>query len=55
MLLAQFEINSTRDAWRNFAKLDPSHAALVQFWQIFQTSLVLLTPNFMHARIFHAY
>jgi hypothetical protein len=42
MLLVQLEINSTRD-WK-FAKLD-SPRRLVQFWQNFQTSLVLLIPN----------
>ena len=36
-------INSTRDVWK-FAKLD-SPRWLVQFWQNFQTSLVLLIPN----------
>jgi hypothetical protein len=39
----QFGINSTRDVWK-FAKLD-SPLRLVQFWQNFQTSLVLLIPN----------
>jgi hypothetical protein len=43
MLLVQLGINSTRDAWK-FAKLD-SPRRLVQFWQNFQTSLVLLIPN----------
>jgi hypothetical protein len=43
MLLVQLEINSTRDVWI-FAKLD-SPRRLVQFWQNFQTSLVLLIPN----------
>jgi hypothetical protein len=40
MLLVQLGINSTRDV----AKLD-SPRRLVQFWQNFQTSLVLLIPN----------
>ena len=43
MLLVQLGINSTRDIWK-FAKLD-SPRRLVQFWQNFQTSLVLLIPN----------
>jgi hypothetical protein len=43
MLLVQLGINSTRDVWK-FAKLDPPRR-LVQFWQNFQTSLVLLIPN----------
>jgi hypothetical protein len=43
MLLVQLGINSTRDVWK-FAKLD-SLRRLVQFWQNFQTSLVLLIPN----------
>ena len=43
MLLVQLGINSTRDVWK-FAKLD-SPRRLVQFWQNFQTSLVLLIPN----------
>jgi hypothetical protein len=43
MLLVQLGINSTRDVWK-FAKLD-SPQRLVQFWQNFQTSLVLLIPN----------
>jgi hypothetical protein len=43
MLLVQLGINSTRDVWK-FAKLD-SPRRLVQFWQDFQTSLVLLIPN----------
>jgi hypothetical protein len=43
MLLVQLWINSTRDVWK-FAKLD-SPRRLVQFWQNFQTSLVLLIPN----------
>ena len=40
MLLVQLGINSTRDVWK-FAKLDSPR----QFWQNFQTSLVLLIPN----------
>jgi hypothetical protein len=43
MLLVQLGINITRDVWK-FAKLD-SRRRLVQFWQNFQTSLVLLIPN----------
>jgi hypothetical protein len=43
MLLVQLGINSTSDVWK-FAKLD-SPRRLVQFWQNFQTSLVLLIPN----------
>jgi hypothetical protein len=43
MLLVQLGINFTRDVWK-FAKLD-SPRRLVQFWQNFQTSLVLLIPN----------
>ena len=43
MLLVQLGINSTRNVWK-FAKLD-SPRRLVQFWQNFQTSLVLLIPN----------
>ena len=43
MLLVQLGINSTRDVWK-FAKLD-SPRRLIQFWQNFQTSLVLLIPN----------
>ena len=43
MLLVQLGINSTRDVWK-FSKLD-SPRRLVQFWQNFQTSLVLLIPN----------
>jgi hypothetical protein len=43
MLLAQLGINSARDVWK-FGKLD-SPQRLVQFWQNFQTSLVLLIPN----------
>ena len=43
MLLVQLGINSTRDVCK-FAKLD-SPWRLVQFWQNFQTSLVLLIPN----------
>ena len=34
----------------NFAKLD-SPRRLVQFWQNFQTSLVLLIPNCTHYRM----
>jgi hypothetical protein len=43
MLLVQLGINSTRDVWK-FVKLD-SPRRLIQFWQNFQTSLVLLIPN----------
>jgi hypothetical protein len=43
MLLVQLGINRTRDVWK-FAKLN-SPRRLVQFWQHFQTSLVLLIPN----------
>jgi hypothetical protein len=43
MLLVQLGINSTRDVWK-FAELD-SPRWLVQFWQDFQTSFVLLIPN----------
>jgi hypothetical protein len=43
MLLVQLWINSTRDVWK-IAKL-ASPRRLVQFWQNFQTSLVLLIPN----------
>ena len=43
MLLVQLGINSTSDVWK-FAKLD-SPQRLVQFWENFQTSLVLLIPN----------
>jgi hypothetical protein len=43
MLLVQLGINSTRDVWK-FSKWD-SPRRLVQFWQNFQTSLVLLIPN----------
>jgi hypothetical protein len=43
MLLVQLGINSTRDVWK-FAKLN-SPRRLVQFWQNFETSLVLLIPN----------
>jgi hypothetical protein len=43
MLLVQLWINNTRDVWK-FAKLD-SPRRLVQFWQNFETSLVLLIPN----------
>ena len=42
-MLVQLGINSTRDVWK-FSKLD-SPRRLVQFWQNFQTSLVLLIPN----------
>jgi hypothetical protein len=44
MLLVQLGINSTCDVWK-FAKLAPPPRQLVQFWQNFQTSLVLLIPN----------
>ena len=43
MALVQLGINSTRDVWK-FTKLD-SPRRLVQFWQNFQTSRVLLIPN----------
>jgi hypothetical protein len=43
MLLVQLWIDSTRDVWK-FAKLD-SPRRLVQFWQNFKTSFVLLIPN----------
>jgi hypothetical protein len=43
MLLVQLGINSTSDVWK-FAKLD-SPRRLVQFWQNFQTSLVILILN----------
>jgi hypothetical protein len=43
MLFVQLWINSTRDVWK-FSKLD-SPRRLVQFWQNFETSLVLLIPN----------
>jgi hypothetical protein len=49
MLLVQLGINSTRDVWK-FAKFD-SPWRLVQFWQNFQTSLVLLIPNCTRLRI----
>ena len=46
MLLVQSGINSTRDVCK-FAKLGQIGLVrrLVQFWQDFQTSLVLLIPN----------
>ena len=43
MLLVQLRINSTGDVWK-FSKFY-SPRRLVQFWQNFQTSLVLLIPN----------
>ena len=43
MLLVQLGINSFRAVWK-FANLDSS-CRLFQFWQNFQTSLVLLIPN----------
>jgi hypothetical protein len=43
MLLVKLGMNSTRDVWK-FSKLD-SPQRLVQFWQNFQTSRVLLIPN----------
>ena len=46
MLFVQFGIKSTRDAWK-FCQID-SPRRLVQFWKNFQTSLVLLVPNFTH-------
>jgi hypothetical protein len=49
MLLVQIGINSTRDVWK-CAKLD-SPRRLVQFWQNFQTSLVLLIPNCTRHRL----
>jgi hypothetical protein len=49
MLLVQLGINSTRDVWI-FAKLD-SPRRLVQFWQNFQTSLVLLILNYTRHRM----
>jgi hypothetical protein len=48
MLLVQLG-NSTRDVWK-FAKLD-SLRRLVQFWQNFQTSLVLLISNCIRHRM----
>jgi hypothetical protein len=59
MLLVQLGINRTRDV-RKFAKLD-SPRRLVQFWQNFQTSLILLIPNctrhrmitYIHTYIFY--
>jgi hypothetical protein len=49
MLLVQLGINSSRDVWK-FGKLD-SPWRLVQFWQNFKTSLVLLIPNCTRYRI----
>ena len=49
MLFVQFWINSTV-MFGNFAKFD-SPRPLVQFWQTFQTSLVLLIPNCTHNRM----
>ena len=49
MLFVQFWINSTRDVWK-FCQIGLAPAAL-QFWQHFQTSLVLLIPNFSHNRM----
>jgi hypothetical protein len=49
MLLVQLGINSTRDVWKS-AKLD-SPRRLVQFWQNFQTSPVLLIPNCIRHRM----
>jgi hypothetical protein len=49
MLLVQLGINSTRDVWK-VAKLDSSRR-LVQFWQNFQTSLVLSIPNYTRHRM----
>jgi hypothetical protein len=43
MLLVQLGINSTRDVWK-FCQIGLAPAAR-QFWQNFQTSLVLLIPN----------
>ena len=42
-------LETTRDVWK-FAKLD-SPRRLVQFWQNFQTSLVLLIPNYTRHRM----
>jgi hypothetical protein len=54
MLLVQLGINSTRDVWK-FAKLD-SPRRLLQFWQNFQTSLVLLILNCTrHRKITYTY
>ena len=53
MLLVQLGFNSTRDVWK-FAKLD-SPRRLVQFWQNFQTSLVLLIPNCTRHRMIYTY
>jgi hypothetical protein len=49
MLLVQLGINSTRDVWKS-AKLN-SPRRLVQFWQNFQTSPVLLIPNCIRHRM----
>ena len=49
MSLVQLGINSTCHLWK-FAKLD-SLRRLVQFWQNFQTSLVLLIPNYTRHRM----
>jgi hypothetical protein len=46
MMSREYDVENmmlTRDVWK-FAKLDSSRR-LVQFWQNFQTSLVLLIPN----------
>ncbi len=48
MLLVQLGINSTRDVWK-FCQKSPRR--LVQFWQNFQTSLVLLIPNCTRQRM----
>ena len=44
MLLVQLGINNTRDVWKFCRRL-------VQFWQNFQTSLVLLIPNCTRQRM----
>ena len=46
MLFVQFGINSTRDVWK-FHQAGLAQRP-VQFWQNFQTSLVLLIPNCTH-------
>jgi hypothetical protein len=43
MLLVQLGINSTRDVWMILPNW--TRPGVVQFWQDFQTSLVLLIPN----------
>ncbi len=50
MLLVQLGINSTRDIWK-FCQIRLA-PRLVQFWQNFQTSLVLLLiPNCTRQRM----